>query len=104
MARKLMLGQLRVQQVYHRDGRVSYTIVQPGGVVHQPANGYLMKFEGQGTARTYAYYLADHLRWLENEALALEKVQFHDLERCMGTVGARVSMPFGAPWRIDKRP
>ncbi|MDT0453798.1 hypothetical protein [Streptomyces hesseae] len=43
MARRLLLGQLRVQEVYHRDGRVSYTIVQPGGAVHPAADGYLQR-------------------------------------------------------------
>lgn len=67
MARRLLLGQPRVQEIYHRDGRWSYTVVQPGGAVHPAADRYLVKFEGQGTDRTYAYYLVDHLRRLEHE-------------------------------------
>ncbi|WP_279626770.1 hypothetical protein [Streptomyces flavidovirens] len=38
MARKLLLGQMRVQEISHRDDRVSYTIVQPGGSVLDPAD------------------------------------------------------------------
>ncbi|NBE51991.1 tyrosine-type recombinase/integrase [Streptomyces boluensis] len=104
MARKLLLGQLRVQEINHRDGRVSYTIVQAGGAVHTRADRYLVKFESQGTDRTYAYYLVDHLRWLEHEGLTFETVQFRDLERYMGAVGAEVRGPTGVPWRVGKRP
>ncbi|MFE2940754.1 tyrosine-type recombinase/integrase [Streptomyces sp. NPDC059255] len=104
MARKLLLGQMRVQEIHHRDGRLSYTIVQPGGPLHQPADRYLVQYEGRGTDRTYAYLLVDHLRWLEMEGLSIETVRFEDLERYMGAVGAKVSIPFGSPWRIGKRP
>jgi hypothetical protein len=37
--------------------------------------------------RTYAYYLVDHLRWLEREGLTVERV-----------------IPLGEPWRVGKRP
>ena len=60
--------------------------------------------DGSGTQETYAYYLVDHLRWLERECLVLGKVQLRDLERYMGIVGAEVQMPFGEPWRAGKRP
>jgi len=46
----------------------------------------------------------DHLRWLERECLALDRVVLRDLERYMGIVGAQVMMPLGEPWRIGKRP
>ena len=46
----------------------------------------------------------DHLRWLERECLAFDKVQLRDLERYMGIVGAEVRMPLGEPWRVGKRP
>ncbi|MGW2090264.1 hypothetical protein [Streptomyces sp. NPDC001880] len=39
MARKLLLGQLRVQEINHRDGRVSYTIVRSGGAVANRRTG-----------------------------------------------------------------
>lgn len=46
----------------------------------------------------------DHLRWLERECLAFDKVVLRDLERYMGIVGAEVLMPLGEPWRVGKRP
>ena len=49
-------------------------------------------------------YLVDHLRWLERECLALDRVALRDLERYMGIVGAEVRMPLGEPWRTGKRP
>ncbi|MFF5969935.1 tyrosine-type recombinase/integrase [Streptomyces sp. NPDC012769] len=104
MARKLLLGQLRVQEISHRDGRVSYTILQPGGSILDRADGFLVRYAGAGTDRTYAYLLVDHLRWLESEALSFESVGFQDLQRYMGAVGAEVLIPFGSPWRVGKKP
>ncbi|WP_232109733.1 tyrosine-type recombinase/integrase [Streptomyces buecherae] len=103
MARKLVMGQLRVQEVRHRDGRISYTIVGANGDVHAAADGYLDVYAGAGTDKTYAYVLVDHLRWLEHEGLAPETVAFRDLQRYMGAVGARVPMPLGTPWRVGKK-
>jgi hypothetical protein len=68
------------------------------------ADRFLRRHEGSGTQKTYAYYLVDHLRWLECECLTLETVVVRDLERYMGIVGAEVRMPFGEPWRVDRRP
>ena len=70
VARRLVIGDLRVQAV-ERDGRGrSFTIVWPDGAVHEAADRFLRGYEGSGTQRTYAYLLLDHLRWLEREALA----------------------------------
>ena len=57
-----------------------------------------------GTQRTYAYLLVDHLRWLDRECLALDRVGLRDLQRYMGLLGAEVRMPLGEPWRVGKRP
>jgi integrase len=104
VARALMLGDLRVQKIVHRDGRVSFTIMEPGGLVHRLADSYLLLHAGSGSDRTYAYALVDHLRWLRHEGLDAASVQFMDLERYMGAVGAEVPGPWGAPWRVGKRP
>lgn len=104
MARGLLLGQLRVQTVKHRDGRRSYTILRPCGSVHAAADRYLATYAGSGSDRPYAYLLVDHLRWLESEKLTPESVEFSDLERYMGAVGAKVAMPLGNPWRTGQRP
>ncbi|MFF3959864.1 hypothetical protein ACFYY1_42935 [Streptomyces sp. NPDC001890] len=104
MARRLSIGQLRVQEIIHRDGRRSYTIVQPAGGVHAGAERFLSQYAGTGSDRPYAYLLVDHLRWLEHEGLAPESVGFRDLERYMGAVGAKVAAPLRSPWRVGKRP
>jgi integrase len=104
VARRVVVGDLRVQQIQRRGGWRSWTIVWPEGTVHQEADGFLRVHDGSGTQRTYAYLLVDHLRWLERECLALEKVGLRDLERYMGILGAEVWMPLGEPWRVGKRP
>ncbi|MGD0247117.1 MAG: tyrosine-type recombinase/integrase [Streptosporangiaceae bacterium] len=104
MARRVVMGDLRVQRIDRKDGRRSWTIVWPEGRVHEKADRFLRVHDGSGTQKTYAYYLVDHLRWLERECLALGTVQLRDLERYMGVVGADVRMPFGEPWRVGKRP
>src|SRR5437016_11228132 len=76
----------------------------PRGRVHEEADRFLRGHDGSGTRRTYAYFLVDHLRWLERECLALGKIQLRDLERYMGIVGAEVLMPLGEPRRAGKRP
>jgi integrase len=103
MAREVVIGQLRVQQLARRDGRRSWTIVWPEGAVHAGADRFLRVHEGSGTQRTYAYLLVDHLRWLDRECLGAEVVTLRDLERYMGLVGAEVAMPLGEPWRAGKR-
>jgi integrase len=104
VARRLVLGDLRVQQIDHSDGRRSWTIVWPEGIEHVEADRFLRRHEGSGTQRTYAYLLVDHLRWLERNCLTLDLVRLQDLERYMGILGAEVRMPLGEPWRVGKRP
>jgi integrase len=100
----LVVGDLRVQRIERTDGRRSWTIVWPEGTEHPEADRFLRVHEGSGTQRTYAYLLVDHLRWLERECLALDRVVLRDLERYLGLVGAEVRMPLGEPWRVGKRP
>ncbi|MFD5725743.1 hypothetical protein ACFWMT_06490 [Streptomyces sp. NPDC058368] len=102
MAQRLALGQLRVEKVRHRDGRCSYTVFDSASGLHSGADWYLSKYAGTGSDRTYAYLLVDHLRW--HEGLTPESVVFRDLKRYMGAVGAKIPMPYGAPWRVGKRP
>jgi integrase len=104
MTRRVVVGDLRVQRLDRRCGRRSWTIVWPEGTVHEEADRFLRVHDGSGTQRTYAYYLVDHLRWLERECLAFGDVQLRDLERYMGIVGADVHMPLGEPWRDGMRP
>jgi integrase len=103
--RRRVVGQLRVQEVFLSGGRRSWTILWPEGAVHEEADRFLRRYDGEpGTQRTYAYLLVDHLRWLEREALQLQAVRLRDLQRYMGIVGAAVRMPLGEPWRVGKRP
>jgi hypothetical protein len=104
MARRVVIGDLRVQQIDRRDGRRAWTIVWPEGTEHAEADRFLRRHEGSGTQRTYAYVLVDHLRWLERDCLTLATVGLRDLERYMGILGAEVRMPLGEPWRVGKRP
>ena len=104
VARRVVIGDLRVQQINRSNGRRSWTIVWPEGTEHAEADRFLRGHEGSGTQRTYAYLLVDHLRWLERECLTLDQVVLRDLERYMGILGADVRMPLGEPWRVDKRP
>jgi integrase len=104
VARQMVVGDLRVQQIERKDGRRSWTIVWPEGTEHAEADRFLRVHDGSGTQRTYAYLLVDHLRWLERECLTFDRVVLRDLERYMGIVGAEVRMPLGEPWRVGKRP
>jgi len=55
---------LRVQVANHQGGQRSYVVLDVStGVVHRRAERFLAGF-GEGTQRTYAYHLVDHLRWL----------------------------------------
>ena len=95
-----VVGDLRVQEVRRREGRRSYTIVWPEGMVHRQAGRFLAGFDGSGTQRTYAYLLVDHLRWLDREGLLPETVSLDALRRYMAAIGARFAGPFGEPWRV----
>ena len=104
MARGLVVGDLRVQVLERAGGRRSFTIVWPEGAVHEAADAFLRTHDGSGTQRTYAFLLVDHLRWLEREALTVDRAGLHDLQRYMGLVGAEVAGPHGEPWRAGRRP
>lgn len=103
MARRIVIGDLRVQEVRRPDGRVEHTIMHSGSGVHAMADGFLRTLGG-GTERTYAHLLVDHLRWLEVNGLACELVELTDLRRYMGAVGAIHAAPLGSPWRQEKGP
>ena len=104
MARKLVIGDLRVQAV-ERDGRGrSFTIMWPDGAVHEAADRFLRGYDGSGTQRTYAYLLVDHLRWLEREALTPQTASLQDLKRYMAALGAAWRGPYGQPWRAGRKP
>ena len=45
MARRVMIGDLRVQQIDRRDGRRSWTIVWPEGTEHAEADRFLRRHE-----------------------------------------------------------
>lgn len=100
---ELVIGKARVQEVVRGDGRRTYTVVGPDGVVDPITDAYLRNCE-PGTARTYAYMLVDHLRWLPTEGLSLATATLRDLQRYMGLVGAEFRGPRGAPWRVNKGP
>ena len=100
MARsRVVLEDLRVQELRRPSGGRSYTIVWPDGSVDEEADSYLRTYEGSGSQRTCAYSLLDHLRWRTRERLTTATVTMLDLRRYMGAVGAKVPMPYGQPWR-----
>ena len=71
MSRNIVVGDLRVQEIRRGNGCRGWTVVWPEGSVYAEADGFLSRYEGSGTQRTYAYLLVDHLRWLERECLTL---------------------------------
>jgi hypothetical protein len=54
VARTVVIGDLRVQEIKHGDGHLSWTIVWPEGTVHPEADRFLRLHDGSGTQRTYA--------------------------------------------------
>lgn len=90
---------LRVQAVHHSDGRRSYLVRDlAGGVFHIRADRFLAPF-AEGTQRTYAHHLVDHLRWLAAGERTEESMTFADLRRYMALCGAEHAGPLGIPWR-----
>jgi len=89
---------LRVQQVDHPGGRRSFVIVDlDAGSVHGRAARFLAGF-GEGTQRTYAFHLADHLRWLRAAGWREDTVGVGELRRYLGLCGMVHAGPFGVPW------
>lgn len=92
-------GDLRVQLVSYQDGRRSYVVLDVvSGAFHARADRFLASF-GEGTQRTYAYHLIDHLRWLAVRGLSEEAVKIEDLRRYLALCGAEHAGPLGVPWR-----
>jgi integrase len=67
-------------------------------VFHARADRFLAGF-GEGTQRTYAYHLVDHLRWLAARGLSEDTITVEDLRRYMALCGAGHAGPLGVPWR-----
>lgn len=99
----MVIGETRVQAIVRADGRRAYTIVRADGSLDVTADGFL-RAHSAGTARTYAYLLVDHFRWLPFDGLGPETATVRDLKRYMAAVGAEFSGPFGRPWREGKAP
>lgn len=94
-----LLNVLRVQVANHHDGQRSYVVLDVStGVVHRRAERFLAGF-GEGTQRTYAYHLVDHLRWLAVHRYGEDTVAIGDLRRYMALCGAEFAGPMGTPWR-----
>jgi hypothetical protein len=88
---------LRVQLVNRRDGRRSYVVLDfASGSVHSRADKFLSSF-GEGTQRTYAYHLVDHLRWLAANGHR-DSITIQDLLRYLALCGAHHYGPLGTPW------
>jgi len=90
---------LRVQVVNHRDGQRSHLVLDLAiGAVHRRADRFLARF-GEGTQRTYAYHLVDHLRWLAAYGYREDTVAIADLRRYLALCGEAHAGPLGTPWR-----
>src|SRR2546425_1372972 len=63
------------------------------------ADKFLSSF-GEGTQRTYAYHLVDHLRWLAANGYREDNITIQDLLRYLALCGAHYSGPLGIPWRV----
>jgi integrase len=70
------------------------------GRVHTRAERFLAPL-GEGTQRTYAYHLVDHLRWLSAVRLSEESITVEDLKRYMALCGASHTGPLGLAWRRE---
>jgi len=92
---------LRVQLVNHRDGRRSHVVLDfISGSVHSHADKFLSSF-GEGTQRTYAFHLVDHLRWLVANGYHEDSITMQDLLRYLALCGAHHYGPLGRPWRAS---
>ncbi|MBV9172788.1 MAG: recombinase XerC, partial [Chloroflexi bacterium] len=70
------------------------------GLVHSRADKFLSSF-GEGTQRTYAYHLVDHLRWLAANGYREDSITIQDLLRYLALCGSQHYGPLGSPWRAD---
>ena len=68
------------------------------GCVHSRADKFLSSF-GEGTQRTYAYHLVDHLRWLAANGYREDSITIRDLLRYLALCGSQHYGPLGTPWR-----
>lgn len=94
-----LLHDLRVQVANHPGGQRSYVVLDVStGVVHRRAERFLAGF-GEGTQRTYAYHLVDHLRWLAVCRYREDTVGIGDLRRYMALCVTDFAGPLGTPWR-----
>lgn len=100
---RLLVGDLRVQEIVRGNGRVSHTVVDTDCTLVAEADGFLRACRA-GTDRTYAHALVDHLRWLRFAGLDTGSVSLEDLRHYMAALGADYPGPFGLPWRKGKRP
>jgi integrase len=66
--------------------------------VHVRADRFLAG-HGEGTQRTYAHHLVDHLRWLRATGHCEDRIGIADLDRYMALCGTQHAGPFGAAWR-----
>jgi hypothetical protein len=93
--------ELRVQLVRHHDGRRSYLVLDfVSGSVHRRADKFLASF-GEGTQRTYAHHLIDHLRWLSVNGYREDSITIQDLLRYLALCGSQHYAPLGTPWRTS---
>ncbi len=91
-------GDFRVQEVNHGQDRRSFVIIEvSASAVHRRADRFLARF-GEGTQRTYAYHLVDHLRWLAATGLSEERLNIADLRRYMALCGVEYPGPMGVSW------
>src|SRR5690606_22501333 len=87
-----------VQAANHKDHSQSFSIFDAGTAkIHARSDRWLRTFS-EGTQRTYAYHLVDHLRWLKAVNASEETVSLEDLRRYMALCGAEQAGPLGSPW------
>ena len=87
-----------VRKIRHRDGRLSYWIFTPGGLVHRSSLDVLKRF-GSSSQQTYAYSLVDHLNWLDANGKTPATVTVDDLHRYMNGVTGQADGVYGMAWR-----
>jgi len=92
---------IRVQLVNHRGKQRSYLVLDvASGSVHNRADKFLSAF-CEGTQRTYAYHLVDHLRWLAVNGYFEDSITIHNLLRYLALCGTQHFGPMGTPWRAS---